>query len=269
MNIEQFTSSDIPGRIYQYHEKKTDNSFRPHLGASIIGRDCLREIWYSFRWYKKPSFDGRMLRLFETGQLAEDRIVRELEGIGIQVTDRQARVELAPHFSGSIDGIGIGFTESKAPHLLEFKTHNAKSFALLQKGVQSCKPAHYYQMQTYMGGLKIDRAYYIAVNKDTDEIYAERVKYDSAVFYGAVLKAAEIIGATTAPDRITENPAHFSCRFCDYKEICHGGPVEERNCRTCRYSHFVDDGMECTKHGGLVPVDFQKEGCYSFMEVER
>lgn len=267
MNLDSFLQSDIPSRIYAYHESTAQDWRRPHLGASIIGKDCIREIWYSFRWYKKPSFDGRMLRLFETGQLAEDRIVRELEGIGIQVTDRQARVELAPHFSGSIDGIGTGFTESKVPHLLEFKTHNAKSFALLQKGVSVAKPAHYYQMQTYMGGLKIDRAYYIAVNKDTDEIYAERVKYDSAVFYGVVLKAAEIIQSIQPPDRITENPARFACRFCEYKEICHGGPVTEKNCRTCKHSRFIDDGMECCKHGGLVPVDFQKAGCYDHMEV--
>lgn len=264
MDISIFTSSDIPGRIYSYHEKKTDNSFRPHLGASIIGRDCLREIWYSFRWYKKPSFDGRMLRLFETGQLAEDRIVTELRGIGIRVTDQQKRVLILPHFSGSIDGLGQGFTESKVVHVLEFKTHNAKSFALLPKGVQASKPCHYAQMQTYMGGLHIDRAYYIAINKDTDEVYAERVKYDASFFESIKMKANEIITATTAPDRIAPNPARFECRFCDYKSICHGGEAPERNCRTCKWSRFVDDGMECTCHGGLVPVDFQREGCYSW-----
>jgi hypothetical protein len=265
MNLSSFTQSDIPARIYKAHEESNNDSFRQHLGASIIGKECLREIWYIFRWYKKPHFDGRMLRLFKTGYFAEDRICKELEDIGIKVTDRQKSTTIMPHFSGSIDGIGTGFSESKGPHVLEFKTHNAKSFALLDKGVMVSKPAHYIQMQTYMGGLGIDRAYYIAVNKDTDELYAERIKYDPAVFDSVKMKAAEVILSTEAPSRITENPAHFACRFCDYKEICHGGPVAERNCRTCTYSFFVDEGMLCRKHEGLVPVDFQRKGCDDYI----
>lgn len=264
MNLEQFTQSDIPQRIYRYHESKLTEWKRPHLGASIIGKDCQREIWYSFRWFRKPQFNGRMLRLFETGQLAEDRICKELEGIGITVHSRQKYITILPHFSGSIDGIGVGFSESKGPHILEFKTHNAKSFALLDKGVKEAKPQHYVQMQAYMGGLGIDRAYYIAVNKDTDELYAERVKYDATMYDSIKYKAESIISATASPDRIEENPARFACRFCDYKNICHGSEVPERNCRTCVSGVFCSEGFYCSRHSGLVPVEFQREGCENY-----
>jgi predicted phage-related endonuclease len=209
-----------------------------------------------------------MLRLFETGQLAEDRIVKELEGIGITVTSRQDRVEILPHFSGSIDGIGVGFAESKGPHILEFKTHNAKSFALLDKGVNEAKPQHYIQMQAYMGGLKIDRAYYIAVNKDTDELYAERVKYDHQVYLDIKTKADQIISATEPPARIEENPARFACKFCDYKNICHGSEVPELNCRTCSAGVFCSEGFYCSRHSGLVPVEFQREGCLDYTMIQ-
>jgi hypothetical protein len=264
MDISTFTQSDIPARIYRYHESKANEWKRPHLGASLIGKDCLREIWYSFRWFRRPTFDGRMLRLFETGQLAEDRIVAELECIGITVTDRQKRVEILPHFSGSIDGIGTGFAESKGPHILEFKTHNAKSFALLDKGVAMAKPQHYVQMQAYMGGLGIERAYYIAVNKDTDELYAERVKYKVEVYDSIKYKADLIISSCEAPSRIEENPARFACKFCDYKNICHGAEVPEVNCRTCSMGTFCEEGFYCHKHAGLVPVEFQREGCEDY-----
>ena len=40
-----------------------EDAFRSHLGASLIGRECARELWYSFRWTTKPSFEGRMIRL--------------------------------------------------------------------------------------------------------------------------------------------------------------------------------------------------------------
>lgn len=271
MNLSEYLDSPIPDMIYRFHEAKKEDWRRPHLGASIIGRRCHKEIWYSFHWCKAPSFDGRILRLFETGQLAEDRIVKELEGIGIKVYGRQQCISIFPHFEGSCDGIGEGFPESKSPHDLEFKTHNRKSFeALAANGVQKAKPEHYVQMQIYMGGLKIDRAYYIAVNKDTDELYAERVKFDKEIFNIHVAKAHEIIDAPTvnAFQRIADNPARYECRFCNYKNMCHGRDVPEVNCRTCLHATPAPDGSwTCARHGGTVPVAFQREGCNDHLFV--
>ncbi len=270
MNIESFLQSDIPQRIYNYHESKQEDWRRPHLGASIIGEECERKIWYSFRWYKKPDFDGRMLRLFETGHLAEDRIFSELKAIGIKVHSQQKVVHIiAPFFMGSIDGIGEGFSESKVPHLLEVKTHNKKSWEELNaKGLQESKPKHYVQMQTYMGGLSLTRGYYLAINKDTDEIYAERVRYDSGVYDSIKTKADLIISSCEAPTRIEENPARFACRFCDYKNICHGAEVPEVNCRTCIMGTFCEEGFYCHKHNGLVPVEFQRDGCLDYTLIQ-
>ena len=260
--LDEVLESPIPAMIYKYHEDAAEDWRRPHLGASVIGRPCAREIWYGFRWVKKPSFDGRMLRLFETGQLAEDRLVSELDGIGIRVSRRQERVEVIPHFSGSIDGVGEGFTESKVPHLLEFKTHNAKSWDELNKlGVREAKPAHYCQMQVYMGGLKLTRAYYLAVNKNTDEIYAERVRFDQAAFDALVARAREIIDAPGPPARIADNPARFACKFCDLKELCHGRGCPEVNCRTCLHSTPTDTGWTCAKRLMMIPLDEQRVGC--------
>ena len=46
-----------------------------HLGASILGRDCPREIWYSFRWVHREKHEPRMLRLFIRGHLEEPRFI--------------------------------------------------------------------------------------------------------------------------------------------------------------------------------------------------
>ncbi len=35
--------------IFDYHEKTADDWRRAHLGASIIGSDCTRYLWYTFR----------------------------------------------------------------------------------------------------------------------------------------------------------------------------------------------------------------------------
>lgn len=262
-NLESILESSLPEKIYKYHESKNGDWRRAHLGCSVLGGKCDRAIWYGFRWVKKSSFDGRMLRLFETGQLAEDRLVAELQGIGIEVSERQKWVNLAAHISGSIDGLGLGFEESKKIHLLEFKTHNAKSFALLKKeGVQKSKPQHYCQMQLYMGGLFIERAYYIAVNKDTDEIYAERVKFNKQDFEALIERGNSIINSINPPQGISDNPAWYECKFCDYKEICFESTKPEVNCRTCCHSTPCKDGKwTCDRDNGIIDIEFQKEGC--------
>lgn len=62
-----------------------EKPFRAHLGGSIIGNSCMRAIWYSFRWAKRPVFQGRILRLFERGHKEEFRFVEYLQLLGIKV----------------------------------------------------------------------------------------------------------------------------------------------------------------------------------------
>ncbi|HEX8349957.1 MAG TPA: hypothetical protein VF598_08335, partial [Hymenobacter sp.] len=62
-----------------------DGGFRSHLGASVIGRECGRQIWYGWRWARKPKFQARMLRLFNRGHLEEARFIAALLAIGVQV----------------------------------------------------------------------------------------------------------------------------------------------------------------------------------------
>ena len=69
---------------------KADDGLRPHLGASLIGRDCERALWLTFRWARKQSHDARMLRLFARGQREEQVFIDLLRDAGIQVVDVDA-----------------------------------------------------------------------------------------------------------------------------------------------------------------------------------
>lgn len=62
-----------------------DDGFRNHLGASLIGHECSRFLWYSFRWCFREKHDGRQQRLFNRGHREEERFVEWLEGIGAKV----------------------------------------------------------------------------------------------------------------------------------------------------------------------------------------
>ena len=224
------TSSPTRDAIFAAYEADADTGFRPHLGASQIGKACERALWYDFRWVTPAAFPGRILRLFETGQLEEVRIVKNLRRIGVTVlevdpeTGRQWRVEAhGSHFGGSLDGVALGLPEApKTWHVLEFKTHSAKSFReLVAKGVAAAKPQHWAQMQIYMHLTGLSRAMYVAVWKDTDELHVERVRADGDAAERLLVKAGRIIHAARPPARISEDP-WFECRFCDHHDLCHG-----------------------------------------------
>ena len=169
--------------IDRHHEANAEPP-RPHMGCSLLGHPCDRYLWLSFRWASQEQFSGRMLRLFRRGQNEESVVVSDLRAIGVDVQATgasQSRVNCDCHVSGSVDGIiESGLPESpKKRHILEIKTYNRKSFDKLTKdGVQKTKFQHYVQMQLYMLGIGIDRAFYIAICKDSDEIYTERIRFD-------------------------------------------------------------------------------------------
>ncbi|GIX15396.1 MAG: hypothetical protein KatS3mg118_3355 [Paracoccaceae bacterium] len=125
--------------IYASYEARQGDGFRDHLGASLIGKSCARALWYDFRWATPARHTGRILRLFETGQLEEARLVRDLRATGATVlevdpeTGRQFRVEAhGGHFGGSLDAVALGLLEApKTWHVVEFKTHWADSRASL------------------------------------------------------------------------------------------------------------------------------------------
>ena len=257
---------DIVEAIYKASEREAGPA-RPHLGGSEIGGECERQTWYKFRWYKQPSFNGRMMLLFQRGHEEEPRLVKGLQDAGWQVEDvdpetlDQWHVEMFPHFSGSLDGIGYYNGES---YLLEFKTHNDKSFKKLEKqGVAQAKPQHFAQMQTYMGAFGLNKALYMAVNKNDDALYIEIIDFNRDVYDGIINKAERIIHGYGIPPQSYELEARMSpCKFCDFKNICHGIEKPDINCRTCKYSEPTRDGKwKCHKYNTEIPLDEQRKGC--------
>lgn len=259
--------NSLAGKIDAAIEQEAKNEFRPHLGASLIGHKCDRFLWLSFRWAVKPSFPGRILRLFQRGHDEERNLIRLLQKVGVQVTGAQARVIFGGHISGSMDGvITKGVPEApKKKHVLEMKTHNKKSFDDLEKkGVLESKPVHEAQMQIYMLGAQIDRALYVAICKDDDRIYTERVKLDPERAQALLERASRISLSDRMPEPLSTDPTWFECKLCDAHEFCHKTKLTKQvNCRTCAHVSALEDGSwHCARHqAGGIPTEFQKAGC--------
>lgn len=271
---QSVTVSPLVTAIYAWWENRPERP-RAYLGGSAIGRPCERQLWYAFRWCKAGGreFDGRMLRLFDRGHREEPRFIEELRGIGVEVWDvnpdtgAQFRFNaIGGHFSCGIDGVALGLPEApKTYHLLEFKTHGAKSFATLQRdGVAKAKPEHMAQMQVYMRLADLTRAQYLAVNKDTDELYAERVYADDAQADRLLEKAERVITAAEPLPRISEGAANWQCKQCPAHALCHTQKLPAPNCRNCLHATPEMDGdgrWSCARHGVDLPTDVQAEGC--------
>lgn len=258
------------GAIYAAYESRNFDVERTYLGASVIGDECEFKLFLGFRWAVEPEqFDGRKLRLFQTGHREEARMIEDLRRAGIDAyeedpdTMRQWAVEsVGGHFRGHLDGIVTGLPEAPAArHVLECKTHNEKSFKdLVSKGVEASKPTHFAQMQVYMHLRGIQRALYLAVNKNTDELYAERVAYDPAKAGALMAKAERIILTDRAPARLDAKA--WQCGFCNAANVCRNGAFARRNCRTCLHSSPASGGVwECEKHKTFLDKDAQRAGC--------
>ena len=262
--------------IVKWYEGKPQEH-RPHMGASLIGHQCQRYIWLTWRWVLKPQFAGRMLRLFSTGQREEARLIEELRGIGATVWDKdpesgdQFRVSACNgHFGGSLDGVAKGLPEApKSAAVLEFKTHNDKSFnELCNKKVKGAKPQHFDQMTVYMGLMDIDRAMYMGVNKNNDDVYCEWVHFDQDHFAVLMARAQNLIEQTSSPEPLSRDPSYYICKMCSFHKHCHGGVAAEVNCRTCCHSSPIENAAwSCGHHKKQIDDPTQRAGCEAHLMI--
>ncbi len=263
--------------IYNQYETSNGDWRRDHLGASLIGTECERSLWYTFRFASNPHFDGRLLRLFKTGYVEESRIVDDLRSIGIKIYDRDPYTgkqihysDFGGHFAGSLDGIAIGFPEApKTFHVVELKTSNTKAFKQMEnKGVEITKPAHYFQMQCYMHWSGLERAMYIMVCKETDAIYQERIYYNREVAERLISKAKRIIFSEHPSFKISDDPNNFGCRYCIHKSVCSGKAFPEINCRTCAMSTPETNGTwTCGRTKNIISSAMQRTGCLNHIFI--
>ena len=223
MNSTEFKLNNTFFEIQEF-TYTPDDFDRDYCGMSGIGNKCLRALQYTSRLVSTKEITPRTQNIFNAGHVFEEMIVKNLEFIGIKISDSQKEiVGFAGHWKGHIDGVANNVPEApKTGHLLEIKTHNDKSFKLLKKsGVIETKPVHYSQMTRYMKGLNLKRALYIAYNKNDSTYYAERVEYSPEIGDDLVHKEQEVLLSERLFPRIGNNkPSWYECKWCGHNEVC-------------------------------------------------
>lgn len=267
--------SEVVKRIYATYEK--DERPRAYLGASSVGRalQCKRRAWLEFRAAASAQFDGRMLRLFQTGHREEDRVIQDLINAGFEFEGAQLGGGTTTQIGvQAFQGLFRGHTDGlvRAPggewHLFECKTANERAFKLHTgtsrtpgKPVIEAKPVHYAQIQVYMGLLNAGqmpeglgdaprKALYLVVHKDTDKIHAEIVDFDADFFDELGNIVREILEANEPFPAPWKAPSAKHCTYCDCNHICWDKQEPAQVCGTCvNFRINTEDGSRvCLLH---------------------
>jgi hypothetical protein len=233
---------------------------------------CDRAIWYALRWAHQPEQpNGKRKRVFETGRLYEERLIRYLRLAGVEVEDldpstgKQWAVSLANGWlRGKADGRAINVpTAERTEHVVECKSTKAADFrAIVKHGLQKAKPEHWTQCQLYMHGLGLSRCLYICANKDTDEIWTERVQYDPVAAAQTEARIERIVAAQQPPARAFDKADGYPCNVCPAGDMCWRSAWARVNCRTCLHVELAPDNqVRCTLKSVHLDWKAQQAGC--------
>jgi CRISPR/Cas system-associated exonuclease Cas4 (RecB family) len=206
--------------IEKSQEQVTDEP-RDYIGASIIGSDCLRQIWYEFKGEEAQGVPAKFRRTWAIGKRLEGLIIEWLINAGIKVLtfDVTYKSGTVSEFRGHIDAL---VEINKKNYILEIKTAKNASFNIfVKKGVKIWNLQYYAQVQSYMGMSGIHSTYILVLNKDNSDLSDELVTFDPDYYERLETKAAMIESATIEPPRINGSPLFFKCKMCKFNKVCH------------------------------------------------
>lgn len=203
-------------------QSRDDKKTRDYIGASGIGAECLRQIWYEFKGYEAEEVPTKIRRTWAIGRHLEGLILDWLTEAGVEIvrTWDDLQADGMPFFKGHLDSVWV--KKGKAFAIIEIKTAKDASFnVFVKKGLRTWNPQYYSQVQSYMGMSGIHTAYILVLNKDSSDIADEMVEFDESFYEQLRNKALMISTAHAAPPKINGSPLFFKCKMCKFNKICH------------------------------------------------
>lgn len=271
-------ASRVRQDIDNYCLEKFKQDRRTHLGASEVGEECSRRLWYQWRWIKRKQFNARMLRLFDRGHKEEGRFIDWLRGAGFTVYDINPATgeqftfaEWGDHYGGGTDALIAHPVHFPNEGLVgEFKTHNDKYFQqLLKSGMKVAQPKHWAQMCNYGFKFGCRLGIYCAANKDDDELHIEIHELDWSLASAMSETARVIIGALVPPQRMhNASPSFYKCKLCESIGVCFYNDMPDKNCRSCQFARPIDSGeWHCLRWNSPIPKETIPIGCGDYKAI--
>jgi CRISPR/Cas system-associated exonuclease Cas4 (RecB family) len=195
---------------------------RTYLGASILGTECARQLWYT-KFDSKNIDNPNVLMKFAVGTALEPIIVEFFNKAGYQLFctgENQIRFEDG-EIAGSGDGVIKGIEgDEETPYLLEIKTANSFYFKQFVKDGISANEKYKGQVNIYMKEFKLKKCLFVVMNKDTQELHMEIVQYDEYEAVRLLERGKHILTMSEPPERQYPKSNYFKCKFCGWNKTC-------------------------------------------------
>jgi len=221
-NAKKMTTKNKLTKIIDDYQSNIIDEPRNYIGASSIGSDCLRQIWYQYKGVKAKSVPTKFRRTWAIGTRLEGLILDWLENAGLTIVRSWKDLQSTnmPFFKGHVDSVWI---KKDVPFaIIEVKTAKDASFKVfINKGVKVWNPQYYAQIQSYMGMSGIFSTYILVLNKDNSDISDELIEFDEEFYKKIEKKALSIYNSIDEPPRISGSPIFFQCKMCKFNKVCH------------------------------------------------
>ena len=211
---------------------------RNYIGASSIGHECERKLWYNFHHPQSPDIPASGLRAIQDGYESESRMIKRLRavpGIDLRTIGERGRQigfsDLNDKFKGHIDGLIHGLIQAPETwHIWEHKAVNEKKQRKLDKlksdhgeknALEKWDYIYYCQAILYMHYFELTRHYLTCDSPGGRSTISVRTEANERLAQVLIAKAARIIKAKTEPPRISDDPSWYICKWCDNQERCH------------------------------------------------
>jgi hypothetical protein len=207
-------------------ERQGNERPRSYVSSSGLGRACLRQIQYDYLAVPKDegqNFAPKTLRIFEAGHRGEDMVAAwlRLAGFDLRTERPDGRqfgfAALNGRFKGHIDGCLVsGPVPLAYPALWESKALGASSWKdTVKRGVAVSKPVYAAQIALYQAYLDLPNpALFTALNRDTQEIYAELVPFDAALAQSMSDRAVAVVRASDGQELLPREAAEPTSVVC-------------------------------------------------------
>lgn len=219
-------------------EKNQRKESRNYVGASGIGKECARQIWYNYKGFSSKPIPSSGLFNIEDGYRTEELTANRLKMVdGIELVTHRKNGEqfgfsdLNNKFKGHCDGFIRGLIQApKTEHVWECKSSGHKAFSAFKKAkekfgdknaLKEWNYTYYVQAQLYMHYFGMSRHYTTVALSGGRDYLSCRTEYKESIALKYIERAKGIINAVEPPKRIREEPDYYICKMCNFKEICH------------------------------------------------
>ncbi|MFH0987523.1 MAG: PD-(D/E)XK nuclease family protein [Patescibacteria group bacterium] len=215
--------------IDKYYQNRRKDKAQQHFYVSDGGK-CQRAVYFSMKGYPKKEKEARVLRIFDTGDLTHQRLMRALFGIPeIRVIASEIDMPIQDLFHGREDAI---ISLNNKLYIVDFKSISDYKF----KKLDAPEIPHQRQLQLYMHYFKVPQGIVLYENKNTQDLKEFELKYDYKLCKKIISEFENLRDQYIEQDIIPPIPLvlkkqrdesksngkkfPWECEYCDFREEC-------------------------------------------------